>query len=195
MVEHHFLILDPSPLNAPNPEPTPSAYHPPVESASPSSAGKMMPSTGKGGKPTNMSALARTSMPQQMTNTQHPVYYNGGKGNPSSANAYPMMMGHPSQITQSWPGQSQPTVPVQQQAPQQAPPHRYPTHMSAAPGKPMAYNQQRMAYSGDPYMMRQATPSGPPSSYPYPSNMGKLSKVYANSTPACVVLFRRCTCL
>ena len=59
-----------------------------MESASPSSSGKMMPSGGKGGKPASMSGLVRANLPTQQTTSQHPGYYNGGKGNPA-AGGYP----------------------------------------------------------------------------------------------------------
>jgi hypothetical protein len=153
------LYLGPSPLGAQNTESTPAQYHPSMESASPSSSGKMMPSGGKGGKLASMNASARTNLPPQQTSSQHPGYYNGGKGNPAGG-GYSMMMTH-SQQQQS-----------QQWLAQQAQ-HRYATHVASG-GKPMAYAQQRMSYGGDPYMMRQQTPQAPPSSYPYTSNIGKL---------------------
>jgi hypothetical protein len=134
-----------------------------MESASPSSSGKMMPSGGKGGKPASMSGLVRANLPSQQASSQHSVYYNGGKGNPA-AGGYQMMMTHPQQPSQ------------QQWISQQQQQHRYATHMASG-GKPMAYAQQRMPYGGDPYMMRQQTPQVPPSSYPYPSNIGKLLKL------------------
>jgi len=134
-----------------------------MESASPSSSGKMMPSGGKGGKPASMSGLVRANLPSQQASSQHSVYYNGGKGNPA-AGGYQMMMTHPQQ-----PSSQQQWISQQQQ-------HRYATHMASG-GKPMAYAQQRMPYGGDPYMMRQQTPQVPPSSYPYPSNIGKLLKL------------------
>ena len=117
-----------------------------------------MPSGGKGGKPTSMSGLIRANIPSQPTSSPHTVYYNGGKGNPA-AGGYSMMMTHPQQQSQQWISQ------------QQQP--RYPTHVPGG-GKPMAYAQQRMPYSGDPYMMRQQTPQMPSSSYPYTSNIGKI---------------------
>jgi hypothetical protein len=137
-----------------------------MESASPSSSGKMMPSGGKGGKsgkPASMSGLVRANLPSQQS-SQHSAYYNGGKGNPA-AGGYPMMMTHPQQPSQQW-------ISQQQQ-------HRYATHVASG-GKPMAYAQQRMPYSGEPYMMRQQTPQVPPSSYPYTSNIGKLYKFRNN---------------
>ena len=152
------LSLGPSPLSTQNPEPTPAQYHPSMESASPSSSGKMMPAGGKGGKPAAMSALARSNMSQQVPSAQHSPYYNGGKGNPAGPGGYPMMMNPQSQ---QWLSQQQ----TQQQ-------HRYAAHMAGG-GKPMAYAQQRMSYSGDPYMMRQAAPQMSSSSYPYGSNLGK----------------------
>jgi hypothetical protein len=123
-----------------------------MESASPSSSGKMMPSGGKGGKPASMSGLVRANLP-----SQHPAYYNGGKGNPAAV-GYPMMMTHSQQQSQQW-------ISQQQQ-------HRYATHVAGG-GKPMAYVQQRMQYGGDPYMMRQQTPQVQSSPYPYTSNIGK----------------------
>jgi hypothetical protein len=137
-----------------------------MESASPSSSGKMMPSGGKGGKPASMSGLVRTNLPSQQPSSQHPAYYNGGKGNPV-ASGYPMMMTHSQQQSQQWMAQQQ------QQQQQQL---RYATHMAGG-GKPMSYAQQRMPYSGDPYMMRQQTPQMQPSSYPYTSNIGKILKL------------------
>ncbi len=137
-----------------------------MESASPSSSGKMMPSGGKGGKPASMSGLVRANLPSQQPSSQHQVYYNGGKGNPA-AGGYPMMMTHSQQPSQQW---------ISQQQQQQ---HRYATHVAGG-GKPMAYVQQRMPYVGDPYMMRQQTPQVPSSSYPYTSNIGKLLKLEIN---------------
>ena len=157
----------PSPLNSQTTESVPTQYHHSVESASPSSSGKMMPSGGKGGKggkPASMSGLMRTSMPSQVPSSQHLAYYNGGKGNPA-AGGYPMMMPHPQQQPQQW-------MPQQQ--------HRYATHVPGG-GKPMGYaqqqqqQQQRMPYSTDPYMMRPQTPQMPSSSYPYTSSIGKYS--------------------
>ncbi len=123
----------------------------------------MMPSGGKGGKggkPSSMSGLVRTNLSQPSSSQQqHPAYYNGGKGNPAGG-GYPMMMTHPQQTSQQW-------ISPQQQI-------RYPTHG----GKPMAYGQQRMPYGGESYMMRQQTPQVPSSSsYPYSSNIGKLTKI------------------
>jgi hypothetical protein len=148
-----------------------------MDSASPSSSGKMMPSGGKGGKsgkPSSMSGLVRSNLSQQLPlqQQQHPAYYNGGKGNPAGGGTggYPMMMTHPQQTPQQW-MPSQPQQPTQQQQQQQQQ-IRYPSHG----GKPMAYSQQRMPYPGDPYMMRQQTPPVPSSSatpYSYPSNIGK----------------------
>lgn len=174
-----FVLIGPSPLNSQNSEPATTAqYHHSMESASPSSSGKMMPSGGKGskgGKPTSMSGLVRNTLPQQLPlqqqqQSQHPVYYNGGKGNPSSGNSvYPMMMTHSQSTPQQWiPGQQQP-----QPQPQPQQQIRYAAHG----GKPMSYGQQRMPYVNDPYMMRQQTPQVPSSSassspYPYPSNIG-----------------------
>jgi hypothetical protein len=129
-----------------------------MESSSPSSSGKMMPSGGKGGKPASMSGLVRANLPSQQSSSQHPAYYNGGKGNPA-AGGYPMMMTHSQQPSQQWISQQQ----------QQ---HRYAAHVAGG-GKPMAYVQQRMPYVGDPYMMRQQTPQVPSSPYPYASNIGK----------------------
>ena len=153
-----FAYLGPSPLSTQNTEPTPTQYHHPMESASPSSSGKMMPSGGKGGKPASMSGLVRPNLSSQQVSSQHSVYYNGGKGGPGNG-AYPMMMSHPQQSSQPWMAQQQ----------QQ---HRYGSHMASG-GKPMAYTQQRMPYGGDPYMMRQQSPQVPSTSYPYPSNIGK----------------------
>ncbi|CAF3707592.1 unnamed protein product [Rotaria sp. Silwood1] len=146
----------PSPLSQQNTESTPTQYHHPMESASPSSSGKMMPSGGKSGKPASMSGLVRASLPSQQPSSQHSVYYNGGKGNPA-AGGYPMMITHHQQQSQQW------ISPQQQQ-------HRYATHVASG-GKPMIYAQQRMSYGGDPYMMRQQTPQVPSSSYPYTSNI------------------------
>lgn len=153
----------PSPLNSQTTESAPTQYHHSVESASPSSSGKMMPSGGKGGKLASMSGLVRTIMPSQAPSSQHLAYYNGGKGNPA-AGGYPMMMQHPQQQPQQW-------MPQQQ--------HRYATHVPGG-GKPMGYaqqqqQQQRMPYSADPYMMRPQTPQMSSSSYPYTSNIGKYS--------------------
>ncbi len=170
-----------------------------MESSSPSSSGKMMPSGGKGGKggkgskggkPSSMSGLVRTNLSQQVAlqQQQHPAYYNGGKGNPGSGTSgYPMMMTHPQSTSQQW-------IPPPQQQPQQQQ-IRYAAHS----GKPMTYGQQRMPYLGDPYMMRQQTPQVPSSSassspYPYASNIGKLVKrerslnrdlLYFSSTRLC----------
>ncbi|CAF1312058.1 unnamed protein product [Adineta steineri] len=157
--------LGPSPLGSQNTESTPVQYHHPMESASPSSSGKMMPSGGKGGKPASMSGLVRTNLPSQQSSSQHPAYYNGGKGNPAGG-GYPMMMTHPQQSSQQWLSQ-------QQQ-------HRYATHLASG-GKPMAYAQQRMPYGVDPYMMRQQTPQVPSSSYPYTSNIAPPG--YSHSQP------------
>ena len=155
-------------------------YHHSMDSASPSSSGKMMPSGGKGGKsgkPASMSGLVRSnlSQPLPMQQTQHPPYYNGGKGNPAGGGnvAYPMMMTHPQQTSQQWMS-SQQQQQQQQQVQQPPPPQiRYPPHG----GKPMVYNQPRMAsYPADPYMIRQQTPPVPSSSaspYGYPSHIGK----------------------
>lgn len=149
--------IGPSPLSQQTTESTPTQYHQPMESASPSSSGKMTPSGGKGGKPASMSGLVRASLPSQQPSAQHPAYYNGGKGNPA-AGGYPMMMTHHQQQSQQW------------MSPQ--PQQRYPSHLSGG-GKPMSYTQQRMSYAGDPYMMRQPSPQVPSSSYPYQSNIGK----------------------
>jgi len=160
-----LFSLGPSPLSQQNTESTPTQYHHPMESASPSSSGKMMPSGGKGGKggkPASMSGLVRATLPSQQSSSQHPAYYNGGKGNPATG-GYPMMMTHPQQQSQQW---------ISQQQQQQQQQHRYATHVAGG-GKPMVYTQQRMPYGGDPYMMRQQTPQVPASSYPYTSNMGK----------------------
>ncbi|CAF4018893.1 unnamed protein product [Rotaria sp. Silwood1] len=125
----------PSPINSQNSEPTTSGqYHHSMESASPSSTGKMMPSSGKGskgGKPSSMSGLVRTNLSQQLPTQQQPqqeqhsVYCNGGHGNPTGINnnnsGYPMMMtAHPQQTPQQW-------IPSQQ-------PIRYASHG----GKPLA---------------------------------------------------------
>ncbi|CAF5128945.1 unnamed protein product, partial [Rotaria sp. Silwood1] len=122
----------PSPINSENSEPTTSGqYHHSMESASPSSTGKMMPSSGKGGKPSSMSGLVRTNLSQQLPTQQQPqqeqhsVYCNGGHGNPTGINnnnsGYPMMMtAHPQQTPQQW-------IPSQQ-------PIRYASHG----GKPLA---------------------------------------------------------
>lgn len=128
-----------------------------------------MPSGGKGskgGKPSTMSGLVRNALPQQLPlQQQHPMYYNGGKGNPAGGNGgYPMMMAHNQSTSQQWMATQQ-----QQQI-------RYAAHS----GKPMSYGQQRMPYGGDPYSMRQQTPQVPSSSssspYPYGTNIGKLIK-------------------
>jgi hypothetical protein len=157
----YVLYLGPSPLSQQNTESTPATqYHHSMESASPSSSGKMMPSGGKGGKPASMSGLVRANLSSQQSSASHPAYYNGGKGNIIPV-GYPMMMTHPQQPSQQW---------ISQQQQQQQ--HRYATHVASG-GKPMAYAQQRMPYGGDPYMMRQQTPQVPSSSYPYPSNIGK----------------------
>ncbi|CAF4018924.1 unnamed protein product [Rotaria sp. Silwood1] len=75
------IILGPSPINWQNSEPTTSGqYHHSMESASPSSTGKVMPSSGKGskgGKPSSMSGLIRANLTQQLPTQQHSVYYNG----------------------------------------------------------------------------------------------------------------------
>ncbi|CAF1482198.1 unnamed protein product, partial [Rotaria sp. Silwood1] len=117
----------PSPINWQNSEPTTSGqYHHSMESASPSSTGKVMPSSGKGskgGKPSSMSGLIRANLTQQLPTQQHSVYYNG---------------------------------------------------------KPLACNQQRIPYGGDPYIMRQQTPQVPSSaSYPYSSNIAAQSYSYS----------------
>ena len=129
-----------------------------MESASPSSAGKMMPSAGTGGKPSSMNGLVRTNLPQQ----QLPLYYNGGKGNPASGNSsgYSMMITHSDQTSQQWIASQQPI--------------RYPAHA----GKPMAYAQPSISYGGDSCIIRQQIPAIPSSpSYAYTSNTGKQSKV------------------
>jgi hypothetical protein len=162
LLKLYRIVLGPSPLSSQNSEPATSGkYHQSMESASPSSSGKMMPSGGKGGKPSSMSGLVRTNLSQQPSSQQqHSAYYNGGKGNPVSS-GYPMMMTHPQQTSQQW------ISPQQQQI-------RYTSHG----GKPMAYGQQRMPYGGESYMMRQQTPQVPSSSsYPYSSNIGKLIKI------------------
>lgn len=184
------ILLGPSPLSQQNTDSTPTQYHQPMECSSPSSSGKMMPSGGKGGKPASMSGLVRPSLPPQQQTSQHPVFYNGGKGNPA-AGGYPMRMPHhqqqpqqwmsPQQQPQQWMSQQQqpqqwmsppPPPPPQQQQQQQQQQHRYPTHVVSG-GKPMAYSQQRMPYGGDPYMMRQQSPQVPSSPYQYTSNIGK----------------------
>lgn len=169
-----MIDLGPSPLNSQTSEPTTTVaaaaqYHHSMDSSSPSSSGKMMPSGGKGGKPTSMGGMVRSTLTQQ-----YPGYYSTGKGNPTvpGNNAYPMMMTHPQQPNQPWmasqaPQQSVPPPPAPTQQPM-----RYPAHAN----KPMAYGQQRMPYGTDPYMMRQQTAQVPPSSsapYSYPSNIGK----------------------
>ncbi|CAF1106206.1 unnamed protein product [Rotaria sordida] len=157
----------PSPINSQNSEPTTCGkYHHSMESASPSSTGKMMPSSGK---PSSMSSLVRTNLSQQLpSQQQHSVYFNGGKGNPTGGNnnnnnnnsGYPMMMTtHPQQTSQQW-------ISSQQQI-------RY----ASQGGKPMAYGQQRIPYGGDPYMMRQPTPQV--SSYPYSSNIAPQGYSYS----------------
>jgi hypothetical protein len=165
VLSSRLIILGPSPISSQNSEPSTSGqYHHSMESLSPSSSGKMMPSGGKGGKPPSMSGLVRNmsyqSPSQQLQ--QHPAYFNGGKGNPTGGNGgYPMMMPHSQQTSspQQW-------ISPQQQI-------RYSSHG----GKPMAYGQQRMPYGGDPYMMRQQTPQVPSTpSYPYSPNIGKLIK-------------------
>ncbi|CAF2062752.1 unnamed protein product [Rotaria magnacalcarata] len=152
----------PSPLSQQNAESTPTQYHQQMESASPSSSGKMMPSSGKGSKSAPMSGLVRASLPPQQSSSQHSAYYNGGKGNPA-AGGYPMMITHHQQQQQQQQQTQQWISPQQQQ-------HRYATHVAGG-GKPMVYAQQRMPYGGDPYMMRQQTPQVPSSSYPYASNI------------------------
>ncbi|CAF4949232.1 unnamed protein product [Rotaria sp. Silwood1] len=169
----------PSPINSQNSESTTSGqYHHSMESASPSSTGKMMPSSGKGskgGKHSSISGLIRTNLSQQLPTQQQPqqeqqqhsVYYNGGHGNPTGINnnnnnnsGYRMMMTtHPQQTPQQW-------IPSQQ-------PIRYASHG----GKPMTCNQQRIPYGGDPYIMRQQTPSS--ASYPYSSNIAAQSYSYS----------------
>ncbi|UJR31544.1 hypothetical protein I4U23_019032 [Adineta vaga] len=141
----------PSPLNSQTSElASTTQYHHSKEIASPNSSGKMMPAGGKGGKTSSMNGLLRSNLSQQASSQlQHPPYYNGGKGNPTSGSTsgYPMMMPH-SQTT------SQPWMASQQQL-------RYPSHG----GKPIAYGQQRIPYGSDPYIMRQQTPQVlPPSS-------------------------------
>lgn len=172
----------PSPISSQTSEPSATGqYHLSMESASPSSTGKTMPSGSKGskgGKPAPMSGLVRSSssqplppapqlQQQQQPPQSHSVYYNGGKGNPVVGGGYPMMMTHPQQPSQQWA-----PAPPQQQQPQ--PQMRYPSHG----GKPMGYAQQRIPYGNDPYMIRQQAPppqSAPtPVSYQYQSNMGKL---------------------
>ncbi|CAF5169865.1 unnamed protein product, partial [Rotaria sp. Silwood1] len=126
------------PINSQDSESTISGqYHHSMESASPSSTGKMMPASGKGskgGKHSSISGLIRTNLSQQLPTQQqqHSVYYNGGHGNPTSINnnnnnnnsEYPMMMTtHPQQTPQQW-------IPSQQ-------PIRYASHG----GKPMTCNQ------------------------------------------------------
>ncbi|CAF5107655.1 unnamed protein product, partial [Rotaria sp. Silwood1] len=105
----------PSPINSENSEPTTSGqYHHSMESASPSSTGKMMPSSGKGskgGKHSSISGLVRTNLSQRLPTQQqqNSVYYNGGHGNPTGINnnnnnsGYRMMMTtHPQQTPQQW---------------------------------------------------------------------------------------------
>ncbi|CAF5079025.1 unnamed protein product, partial [Rotaria sp. Silwood1] len=113
----------PSPINSQNSEPTTSGqYHHSMESASPSSTGKMMPSSdkgSKGGKPSSMSGLVCTNLSQQLPTQQqrqNSVYYNGGHGNPTGItnnnnnnSGYPMMMTtHPRQTPQQWIPSQQP---------------------------------------------------------------------------------------
>lgn len=166
-IKIYIFLIGPSPISSQSSEPTTSGkYHQTVESASPSSTGKMMPSGGKGskgGKPTSMSGLVRTNLSQPLpSQPQHPVYYTGGKGNPPMGNGntsgYPIMMAHPQQPSQQW------MQPSQQ-------PIRYPP----PGGKPMAYGQQRLPYTNDPYMIRQPTPQAP-SSTPYPYNTPNMGK-------------------
>jgi len=188
-----MINLGPSPLNSQTSEPAttavsaPTQYHHSMDSSSPSSSGKMMPSNGKGGKggkPTSMGGLVRSALTQQ-----HPGYYTGGKGSPtvvSGNNPYPMMMTHTPQPTQPWmpsqgPQQSAPQPPPSSSSLQSQQSIRYPPHG----GKPMSYGPQRMSYATDPYMMRQQTPQVPPSPstpYSYPSNIAPPS-AYGHSQP------------
>ena len=123
-----------------------------MESVSPSSTGKMMPSAGIGGKPSSMNGLVPTNLTQQ----QLPPYYNASKGNPVSGNSsgHSMMITHSDQTSQQY------------MAPQQS--IRYPSHA----GKPMTYVQPRISYGSD--SSRQQIPVTPSSSsYAYISDTGK----------------------
>ncbi|CAF3278892.1 unnamed protein product [Rotaria socialis] len=168
----------PSPISSQNSESTTSGkYHQSMESVSPSSAGKMMPSGGKGskgGKPASMSGLVRTNLTQQLPSQQQPhsAYYNGGKGNPNVGNGnnvgYSMMMAHPQQQPAQQQQQQQQWMPSQQQV-------RYPSHG----GKPISYGQQRLPYGNDPYMIRQQAPQASP--YQYTSNMATPGYSYSQA--------------
>ena len=97
----------------------------------------------------------RVNLSQPTPVSQHPAYYNGGKGNPSEG-SYPMMMStattpHP----QQW-------MPMQQTS-------RYPTPT----GKPMNFGPQRVPYPNDSYMLRQPVSQMSPSTYSYPQNTGQ----------------------
>ena len=160
----YLVIAGPSPLSSQNSESTVATagkYHQPMDSSSPSASDKMMPSGGKNGKPSLTNGLLRSNLSQPPSSQQsHPVYFNGGKGNPSNSSpgGYGMVM-------------SQPQQPWMQ--PQQ--PMRYP---SSHGNKPMAYNQQqqqqqqRMPYSNEPYMMRQPGVQMASNAYPYAANQG-----------------------
>ncbi|CAF0772590.1 unnamed protein product [Adineta steineri] len=171
----------PSPLTSQNTEPTPTTttstanttatktttnqYHSSMESASPSSSGKMMPSGGKSGKPSSINGLVRTNLLQpppssSLQQQQHPAYYNGGTSNSiGSSNGYPMTMTHSQPPSQQWMAAQQP--------------NRYASHG----GKPMNYGQQRMPYPVESYIMRPQTPQipAPSSDYPYTPSIAQSS--------------------
>ena len=160
--------LDASPINVQPSESTstPSHYQYTVESSSPSSSGKAMPSSGKNCKPSSMTSLVRSSLCQPVNaqpslSINHVSHYNGGKGNPPVASsAYSVSLQNassPSSMTPPWFGA---------QASQQ--PIRY----SAQSGKPMACAPPRIPYPNDAYSVRQPMP---PNSYPYQTNPGKHS--------------------
>ena len=128
-----------------------------MDSSSPSASDKMMPSGGKNGKPSLTNGLLRSNLSQPPSSQQsHPVYFNGGKGNPSNSSpgGYGMMISQP----------QQPWMQAQQSI-------RYPSHG----GKPMAYNQQqqqRMPYGNEQYMMRQPGVPMASNAYSYAANQG-----------------------
>ena len=166
--EHEFCIdgrvLGSSPMNAQTPEPTTTGqYHVSMDSSSPNSAGKMAPAggKGKGGKLSSMSNSMRVNLSQPAPVSQHPGYYNGGKGNPAESN-YPMMMS--------------PAVPHPQQSPQQWMPMQQTSRYPSQTGKPMSFGPQRVPYPNDPYMLRPPATQMSSSPYPYSPNTGQWSQ-------------------
>ena len=155
-----FTFSGVSPLNSQNSEcSTSGQYHQSMESASPTSNGKMMPSAGKGSKPLTMTSLIRNNATQQQQ-PQQSVYYNAGS---NSSNCVNPSSGYAMGITQP------------QQVPQSCIPSTKPVRYASQGGKPIAYGQTRVSYPNEPYMIGQPIPSSLSSSLSHPcvSNPGK----------------------